>query len=60
MVVILPPVADHVTVVVVVPVTVAVKVCLPLSASVTNVGEMVTAITGTTVSVSVAVKLTPL
>ena len=56
----LPPVADHVTVVVVVPVTVAVNVCLPLSASVTDFGEMVIAMTGTTVSVSVAASLTPL
>ena len=58
--VMLPPVADHVTVVVVVPVTVAVNVCLPPSASVTDFGEMVTATTGTTVSVSVAATLTPL
>ena len=48
----LPPVADQVTAVLVVPVTVAVNCCVPLVSIAADVGEMLTA---TTVALTVMV-----
>ena len=50
---IVPAAADHVTAVLVVPVTVAVNCCVPPVASVTELGEILMPTTGLTVSVTV-------